>query len=147
MAIGDHFTRNPGFGIIGIAGTNKLVNGRWWEIKENMHGIVNHSDGKKIWVSEYSKPQGITLKKMITIDGLFFAVHKNRIRCTFDENVKGFHFYELTFCMDNHINGVKIGLCTNIRVTHLSIGETNDLWEENKLVFEEKYGHLLPLEV
>jgi hypothetical protein len=36
---------------------------------------------------------------------------------------------------------------TNVRVTHLSIGETNDLWEENKLQFEEKYKDKLPIEI
>jgi hypothetical protein len=147
VAIGDHFTRNLGFGILGIAGTNKLVDGRWWTLKEHMHGIVNHTDGKKVWTSDYSKPQGIGLKRMVVLDGLLIAVHKKRIKSNFDENVKGFHFYDLNFCMDNFLQGVKIGVMTNVRVTHLSIGETNDLWEENKLQFEEKYKDKLPIEI
>jgi len=147
VAIGDHFTRNLGFGILGIAGTNKLVDGRWWTLKEHMHGIVNHTDGKKVWTSNYSPSQGIGLKRMVVLDGLLIAAHKKRIKANFDESVKGFHFYDLNFCMDNFLQGVKIGVMTNVRVTHLSVGETNDLWEENKLQFEEKYKDKLPIEI
>lgn len=141
----DHFTRNRGFGILGIAGTNKMVNGRWWEHRENMFGIVNHADKEKKWTSMYSQPQGIFIKRAVVVDGLFFAVHRQRVKKNFDESFKGFHFYEIDFCINNHLSGVKIGVVTNIRVTHFSIGETNDLWEENKLQFEEKYKENLPV--
>jgi hypothetical protein len=43
------------------------------------------------------------------------------------------------------LDGVKIGVCTNIRITHKSIGQTNQQWEDNKLKFEEKYKDKLPV--
>ena len=34
------FEKFPDYGIIGVAGTTDLVNGKWWEIKKSMHGKV-----------------------------------------------------------------------------------------------------------
>ena len=63
------------------------------------------------------------------LDGLFFAIDKTKIKKTFDEDFHGFHFYDISFCFRNYLEGVKIGLTTQIRVTHLSIGQTNKQWE------------------
>ncbi len=45
--------------------------------------------------------------------------------------------------MDN----VKIGIVTDIRVTHLSIGMTNQSWEDNRVFFSEKFKENLPLDI
>lgn len=65
----------------------------------------------------------------------------------FNEEFKGFHFYDLPICVENFMSGVKIGLTTKIRVTHKSIGETNKKWEKNKLFFEATYEKYFPLKV
>ncbi len=59
--------------------------------------------------------------------------------------VKGFHFYDVDFSFRNYIAGVKVGVTSDIDVTHLSIGETNDQWEENRKEFAEKYKDKLPV--
>jgi hypothetical protein len=140
-----HFNNNPEFGILGLAGTTDIpLSGRWWEDRNKMVGIVNHKhDGRK-WESKYSRSWGNEINQVITVDGLFFAVHKNRIKNNFDENVKGFHFYEIDFVFSNHLKGVKIGVMYNIRVTHKSIGETNEEWENNRLEFVKKFNDDLP---
>lgn len=147
LALSDHFTRNMGYGILGVAGTNKLVSGKWWEDQSRMFGIVNHTDGKNVWASTYSESQGLYVKRMVVLDGVLLAVHKKRIKSKFNENFKGFHFYDISFTFDNHLNNVKVGVITNIRITHMSVGETNDFWEENKVLFEETYKDKLPAEV
>ena len=53
----------------------------------------------------------------------------------------------MDFCFSNYLKDVKIGVCTDIRVTHLSIGRTNDEWEENRKVFAEKYKEKLPVKI
>lgn len=143
----NHFKKNKKYGIIGLAGTNHMVNGMWWTIRESMHGIVNHSDGKSKWTSNFSVDQGDDIKDMIVLDGLFFAVDRKKILHHFDEDFKGFHFYDLSFCFPNYLDGVDIGVITNIRVTHMSIGETNMMWEENRRLFEKKYQDELPIEI
>lgn len=142
-----HYKRNSNYGIIGIAGTNQLTSGKWWEIKEAMHGVVNHSDGKQIWTSRFSADQGNKIKPMATLDGLFFSIDKTKIINIFDEKFKGFHFYDMAFVFKNFVDGVKVGLCTDIRVTHMSVGEVNDEWGLNKKQFEEMYGWYLPCEI
>jgi len=143
----DNFTKNPDYGIIGIAGTNQLVDGKWWSLKNSMHGIVNHSNGVRKWTSMFSQPQGDDIKQMVVLDGLFFAVDRTKIKHNFDNEFNGFHFYDLSFCLPNHLDGVKIGVVTNILVTHLSVGQTNQQWEINKKLFEHKYAGKLPVTI
>jgi hypothetical protein len=65
------FDKNPEFGIIGIAGTTDLVNGRWWEIKKSMVGEVYHENGGKRWLSKYSKESYSDILK----DSIFMKFH------------------------------------------------------------------------
>jgi glycosyltransferase involved in cell wall biosynthesis len=139
------FNRNPEYGILGIAGTTDLIDGRWWTIKESMNGVVSHQHEGKKWTNYYSKDQGNKVTEMVVLDGLFFAVDKTKIKHYFDEDFHGFHFYDISFCFPNYLDGVKIGLTTQIRVTHLSIGQTNQQWEGHKIRFEEKYKDKLPV--
>mgnify|MGYP003333679493 CR=1 FL=1 len=43
--------------------------------------------------------------------------------------------------------GVKIGVTTQIRVTHLSIGMTNESWEKNRKIFAERHQEYLPSKI
>jgi glycosyltransferase involved in cell wall biosynthesis len=142
-----HFEKTD-FGIIGMAGTTSMPSsGMWWEDRKKMVGIVNHeSDGKK-WESKYADSAGNSIIETVVVDGLFIAVHKKRIKTNFNEDFKGFHFYDIPFCFENHLEGVKVGVITNIRMTHKSIGQTNEQWEQNKKMFEEKYKSYLPLKL
>jgi hypothetical protein len=140
------FEKHPEYGIIGVAGTDKLTSGRWWDNRDNMYGVVGHIHGGKRHVNHYSK--GVfndVLKDVVIVDGLFFAVHKGRIKKGFDEQFEGFHFYDISFCVENFLEGVKIGLTTKVNLTHKSIGMTNKKWEKNKLLFEALYDKKLPL--
>lgn len=141
-----HFEKNPEFGILGLAGTTDIpASGMWWEDRSKMVGIVNHKHEGKKWESKYSKSWNNDIVEVVSVDGLFFAVHKDRIKSNFDENVKGFHFYEINFMIDNYLKGVKIGVMFNIRVTHLSIGMTNQQWDDNRKQFVEKFKDTLPI--
>ena len=142
-----HFDKSD-FGIIGMAGTTEMPSsGMWWENRKKMIGIVNHeSEGKK-WASKYSDDLNNRIKETVIVDGLFIAISKKRIKHNFVEDFKGFHFYDIPFCFENHIDGVKVGVITNIRITHKSIGQTNQQWEDSKLLFAEKYKENLPCKV
>jgi len=143
-----NFDKNQEYGIIGVAGTKYLPeSAKWWEIPHTMYGIVNHKNQGKKWASTYSKEIGNKVEEVVLIDGLFIAVDKNKIKKRFDETVSGFHFYDVTFSIQNYLEGVKIGIITNIRLTHLSIGQTNHKWEENRSIFVEKYKDVLPLNI
>jgi glycosyltransferase involved in cell wall biosynthesis len=115
-----HFEKSD-YGILGVAGVTSLTDsGRWWDERKKMVGIVNHeSEGKK-WESKYSESFENKIIQALVVDGLFFAVHKKRIKKSFDEDFKGFHFYDTSFSFSNHLEGVKVGVITNIRITHKS---------------------------
>jgi len=142
------FDKHPDYGIIGIAGTTDLVNGRWWDIRKSMYGKVGHTKDGKTWMNKYNNESFVdNLKDVVSVDGLFFMVHKQRIKEKFDTDFKGFHFYDIPFCILNYKAGVKIGLTTKFEVVHKSIGITNEQWEANKLQFEEKFKDVLPIKL
>jgi glycosyltransferase involved in cell wall biosynthesis len=142
-----HFERSE-FGIIGMAGTTQMPSsGMWWEDRRKMVGIVNHESGGKKWESKYAESLGNSIMETVVVDGLFIAVDKRKIKKNFNEDFKGFHFYDIPFCFENHIEGVKVGVITNIRITHKSIGQTNEQWEENRKLFETKYSKNLPVKL
>ena len=142
-----HFHKSD-YGILGVAGCRYLPkSGKWWEIPSEMMGQVYHEHDGKRWLSTYNPRFGTTILPSVLVDGLFFGVNKNKLGTFFDESVTGFHFYDLNFCVQNFLKGVRVGVISNIDITHLSIGQTNQEWEKNRIIFSEKYTENLPLMV
>jgi hypothetical protein len=142
------FDNNPEYGILGVAGTKYMAEtGRWWDDKKKMYGRVAHTHEGKTWLSKYSDDLGNDVEEAVVVDGVLFSVHRGRIKEQFDLEVKGFHFYEVDFCFRNYLKGVKVGVHTNVRVNHKSIGITNDEWEENRKTFADKYKDDLPVKI
>jgi len=144
----NHFKRKNDYGILGLAGTTNMPkSAKWWEDFSKMKGIVNHEHEGKKWESKYSTSKGNELDDVVLVDGLFIVINKKNIKKTFNEEIGGFHFYDVDFSFRNFIEGVKIGVMYDVRVTHKSIGQTNDQWEKNREIFAEKYKDVLPVKV
>ena len=143
-----NFSKNPDYGILGMAGSKYLdLSSQWWKVPQTMYGIVNHKhDGKK-WESRYSNSLGDGIEEVVLVDGLFISFDKTKIVHKFDETISGFHFYDLGFSAPNYLDGVNIGVMFNIRLTHLSIGQTNQEWEYNRVMFSNKYKNDLPIDI
>lgn len=142
------FTRNPEYGILGVAGTKHLPSsGMWWENKNKMYGRVAHTHEGKTWLSSYSGDLNQNIEETVVVDGVFFAIDKTKTKKTFNETVEGFHFYDVTFCFENYLKGVKVGVSTVIRINHKSIGMTNEQWETNRANFAEKFKDKLPASI
>jgi len=140
------FDKHLDYGISGLAGTDNLLSGMWWQDRTSMYGVVGHEHEGKRHINHYSKGDySEKLKEVVVIDGLFMMIHKGRIKHKFNEQFEGFHFYDLPICLENHLDGVKVGVTTKIRVTHKSIGMVNKKWEKNKLLFEALYESNFPL--
>ena len=140
------YDRNPEYSIIGVAGTKELSeSGRWWDNKQKMYGRVRHTHNNKSWLSSYSGDLGDNVEEVVLVDGLWFSFQKDKIKTTFNEEVKGFHFYDVTFCVENKLLNCKIGVITKIRINHMSMGETNVEWEENRKLFVKNNDQSLPL--
>lgn len=143
------FAKNPEYSIIGVAGTKNIpVSGQWWENPKKMYGRVAHTHtddkGTNTWLSAYSEDLGVELEEVVIVDGVFFAVDRNKLKTNFDESVKGFHFYDVDFCFNNYLKGAKIGVSTVVRINHKSIGITNDSWNKNREIFAQKFQNELP---
>jgi hypothetical protein len=139
------FEKNPEFGIIGVAGSKYMPeSGQWWVNPKKMYGRVAHTHEGKTWLSSYSDDLGQTLEEVVVCDGVWFALDKTKIKKEFNENVKGFHFYDVTFTFENYLEGVKVGVTTAIRINHQSIGMTNESWEKNRVSFAETFKDKLP---
>jgi len=140
----NHFTRSD-FGILGVAGTTDLPNtGIWWQDKTKMMGIIKHHQNGKTWTSRYCDDFGDKILPAVCVDGVFIAVQRKRIHTIFNESLPGFHFYDIDFCLTNHVVGVKIGVIFNIKLIHHSIGTTNEQWENNRLRFIASHAYHLP---
>jgi glycosyltransferase involved in cell wall biosynthesis len=142
------FEKNPEYAIIGVAGSKNMpVSGQWWEKRNKMYGRVQHTHEGKSWLSAYSNDLGQELEEVVNVDGVFFAVDITKLEKNFNENVEGFHFYDVTFCFENYLAGAKIGVSTVVRVNHQSIGMTNEQWEKNRADFAEAFKDNLPANV
>ena len=82
--------------------------------------------------------------QVVCLDGVFIAVNKNRIRKQFDERFNGFHYYDVSFTIANHLAGVKIGVTFEIDLTHKSGGKFDDEWNQSRLLFSSTYRNSLP---
>lgn len=143
------FTNNPDYGIIGKAGSCYFPkSGIYWErINETMVGQVYHQPEKNTkWISKYSA-KNKSLIPVVTIDGLFIAFDKRKIKHTFDESLGGFHFYDHGFTLPNHLDGVKIGVTSSFEITHQSVGQPNEEFFKIKDMFLKKYEMVLPIDM
>ncbi len=135
----NHYNKTN-YAIIGIAGSTFIPkSGMWWEDRSKMYGIVEHTNGISEWVSEYSN-EFYGVKPVVMIDGLFMSFDPDKIVNNFNTNYGKFHYYDITFCIDNYLNDQDIGVITSIRVLHKSIGQTNDSWEQNRIKFSNEYS-------
>lgn len=144
-----NFQDNPDYSIIGKAGSCYFPeSGIYWErMHQTMVGqVYHHPEGQKKFLSRYSTklPE---LIPVVTIDGLFIAFDKTKIKHSFDETIGKFHFYDHSFCLPNYLDGVKIGVTTSFEITHQSVGQPNQEFFESKEKFLEKYSSVLPLDL
>lgn len=142
------FNEHQDYGIIGVAGSAEFdERGAWWTYDKKYGQVLHRSNGKS-WLTTFSPLLGKDLEEVCVIDGLFMAIHTKRISKQFDETFQGFNFYDISMCLANFIDGkTKIGVTTNIRLAHNSIGETKSNWYENLNILNEMYGKYYPIEV
>ena len=140
-----HHLQNSECGILGVAGTASLsTSGVWWEEPLKTIGIVKHQHAGKTWTSKYSGDFANRIIPAVCVDGVFIAVNRSKLLETFNENLTGFHFYDIDFCINNNLAGVKIGVIFNVSLIHKSIGQTNQAWEYQRAQFLATHKYNLP---
>jgi len=118
-----------GFDVVGLAGGSKLQIRKpcLWHImckREALSGIVSHYQNN----TDYSPTVfGSTPKEVVLLDGVFLAIRTKSIakeKIRFDTNLTGFHHYDLKFCLDCHLAGLRLTTAP-IHVIHESPGLLN----------------------
>lgn len=142
------FNENPDYGIIGVAGSAQFdKNGAWWNYKKRYGQVLHRHEGRS-WLTAFSPLLGHDLEEVCVVDGLFIAVDKTRLKASFDLNLKYFDFYDVAFCLDNFLTKeCKIGVTTNIRLAHNSVGELKPTWYEGRNYIKEKYDKVFPIDI
>ena len=142
------FNTHKDYGIIGVAGSAQFdEHGAWWNYEKKFGQVLHRSEGKS-WLTAFSPLLDKDLQEVVVIDGLFMAVHRKRIKENFNRELEGFDFYDIHFCLSNHIaGGTKIGVTTNIRLAHNSVGRLKDSWHKNREIINNKFGKYYPIDI
>ena len=138
-----------GYGILGVAGSTRLeASAKWWENPTTLVGNVYHKlpTIKNRYLTSFCPPHPNHILPAVVVDGVFMAVDKTKIVKPFNENIKGFNFYDIMFCVENFLAGVKIGVTTDIDITHYSAGQVKEDWHIQKNYFLSQYSQYLPLQ-
>lgn len=105
--------------------------------KGEQSGIVFHPHIP--WNCNIPSIFGPRPKEVILLDGLFLAINAPKIQqkgVKFDENITGFHHYDIKFCLDCYLNNLKLST-SDINICHESPGLksfTNDFLQSQDYV-------------
>ena len=116
------------YDIVGVAGGSKIKMGTpiLWHLMtdRNTHsGIVFHPHHE---IKSFDVPTvfGPRPKEVAVLDGVFLAVNPKSLfekEVKFDNNITGFHHYDIKFSVDCKLAGLTLGT-TDINITHQSPG-------------------------
>ena len=117
-------------GCLGIAGADYIpeVPIGWWMISNHCYSHITHFTDNVSKQFTFASESG--LKKVNILDGVFMACpQKNWLEVKFDEKLKGFHAYDVSFSLK--LNRKYENFITNlISVKHFSRGKPSRAWME-----------------
>lgn len=141
------FNKYPQYGIIGVVGADTWTGGAWL-------GDGGQPLGTLVQCNKYKQLEQSRIPKIVlfspnyrknavvpavTVDGMFICVRRDRIKVPFDEQLQGFHFYDVMFAVDNFDAGVRVGVTYLLDVMHYSDGIYNQQWHEAHMYSAMKY--------
>ncbi len=96
--------------LVGLAGTQGLSNGWWWETpKEKMVGRVFMGGNiQQLW--DWNSEKDV-YSNVNYIDGIFMATDTNT---PFSEDIKGFHLYDSDYCNKMRLYGYEISVINHL---------------------------------
>lgn len=143
------FQRFQNYAVLSAAGSVSLdSDGVYWLPRTEMLGRVTHLLPRQKYLSDYSGSFSAPLPALV-LDGLFLAVHRQRLTYGFDEELKGFHFYDIGLSLRQSLahqqgRGGACGVLTRLAISHASTGQPDRQYEFARQVFVRRYRSLLP---
>lgn len=137
------------FDLVGLAGTNKLINGFWGAAcYPYIFGQVAYpnANGPGYGVSVFNCPAA-AVGGIQAFDGLFFAVRRQVVeKVRFDPvTFDGFHLYDLDFSFASFRAGFKLAVACDMPVIHSSPGKIDTVWKSYAERFDVKYQGKTPM--
>jgi hypothetical protein len=144
------FNEHDDYAVIGVAGSAQFdARGAWWNYDKKFGQVLHRNEGKS-WLTAFSPLLDKDLQEVVVIDGLFMAIHKEKVNVNFSRELDGFDFYDIDFCLSNHFSKdwkYKIGVTTNIRLAHNSVGKLKESWYKNREITNQKFGKYYPIDI
>ena len=141
------FKTNIDFGLLGIAGSTikTKMPSAWWDCEDSckrMNLIQHFANGEnKDWQIGW---QNEVLEEVVVIDGVFMVTRSND-GVRFNEQLMGFHNYDLNLSFEYIKKGFKVMVTKNILIEHFSIGKLDKSWYNSTFKIHKIYSNLLPL--
>lgn len=148
MVINEIFESDDKIGLIGVAGAKVKTKmpSAWWDCPEKYHAIniIQHFSNSKYehWNIGFEKP----VEEVVVIDGVFMVIRKNK-NIFFNEELKGFHNYDLNISFEVIKKGLRAVVTNQILIEHFSIGTINNFWYKSTIKIHNLYRDLLPLDI
>ena len=131
------------YDLIGIAGTTRLVSGRWADAGDPyVFTLITSPDPEHGGYATMMLGGGpLVVPGIQALDGVFMALRREvATAIPFDgETFDGFHLYDLDFSFRAHRAGFKLAVCRDLVLIHESTGSYDAAWEEYKRRFESKH--------
>lgn len=148
----DLFTENEKLGVVGVAGSayKSLAPSGWgsesFEKPTNFFNYIQYfkrSETKEIHA--YYNPNNVKFEKVVAVDGMWMCSTKTVVsRNPFDDDLfKGFHCYDLDFCLNVGSN-YDIIVSFEVLMAHFSEGGYDKTWFFETLKLHEKWEGQLP---
>lgn len=143
------FEADKQIGLVGIAGSKikTLMPSAWFDCDESLkvNSHIQHFSPDKIELWERGWKSS-DMEEVSVIDGVFMTGRKdNSIK--FNEQLDGFHNYDLNISIAYRNLSYKIVVTRNVLLEHFSLGKIDKSWYISALQFDAEYRKYLPLKV
>jgi len=136
------------FDLIGIAGTTRLVTGKW-EMAGDPYAFLLISaplpeSGTYVTVLRGGGP--LVVPGIQALDGVFMAMRRAvAVAIPFDETLfDHFHLYDLDFSLRAYQAGFALAVCRDLALIHQSMGNFGAVWDKYRRRFQAKHRAHLP---
>lgn len=143
---------NKKIGLIGVVGTKRITRYSlgWYSSILSDKLLCGHlNQGLNSWKNYNYEKFSLNKKRLdyvISLDGFFLFTKKEIwVNNLFDEKIiKGFHGYDLDYCLQLANNGWKSVVNTDILLYHYSLGKINKNWLKTNILILKKFKKILP---
>ena len=139
---------NPEVGILGVAGGDVMtpVPTGWYALNYSMHLIQSNCDGSESEHLLFPLNYADKKRSVALLDGVFLCMRKKIFeQIRFDENLTGFHGYDLDISVQSLLAGYKNYVIFDLLIEHFSKGVFGWNYYKALIYITQKWEKELPL--